>query len=68
MKQRVERIVRDDPYIASASAISSGWTTARNEFLSAKCRYTVASFATLYSNLRAINKHLNRKRRPALSL
>jgi hypothetical protein len=68
MKQSVQGSIGNDPNIAAASAIASGWTTTRDEFLTAKRSNAIAPIATLYTNFGAINKHLNRKRRRALSL
>ena len=59
MKQSVERSIRDYPNIATASAITARWTTTRNKFFSPKSRDAIAASAASYSNLRAINKHLN---------
>src|SRR5712671_846614 len=63
MQQSVQRRIRDYPNIATAPAITARWTTTRNEFLSPKSRDAIAAPAAFYSNLRAINKHLKRKRR-----
>jgi len=68
MKQRVERTIRYDPNIASSSAVASRRPATRHELLSPKRSYAIASPAALNPNLGAINKHINRKRRRALSL
>ena len=63
MQERVQRRIRDYPNIATASAIAARWTTTRYEFFPPKSRDAITASAALYSNLRAINKHLKRKRR-----
>jgi hypothetical protein len=68
MEQGVQRTVRYDPNIASASAVTSRGPAARDKLLATKSSYTISPMATLHSNPGAINKHINRKRRRALSL
>jgi hypothetical protein len=64
MKQRVEGAIGYDPNIAPSTAVAPRRPATRDKLLSPKGSYAIASAAALYSNLSAINKHLNRKRRP----
>lgn len=68
VKQRIEGGICDNPNIPATTAIAARRPTARHKLLPAKSRYAIASVAALNMNLDPIDKHLNRKRRPALSL
>src|ERR1041385_3287826 len=63
VQQRGQRLIGDYPNVTSSSAIAARRPTARYKFFAAKSSDTIATIATFYSNLRAINKHLKRKRR-----
>ena len=68
MEEGVKRAIGYDPNIASASAVTSRRPAPRDKLLPAKSSYAISPMAALYSNPGAINKHINRKRRRALSL
>jgi hypothetical protein len=67
MEEGVKRAVGDEPNIASPAAVTSRRPAPRDKLLPAKSSYAISPMAALYSNPGAINKHINRKRRRALS-
>jgi hypothetical protein len=68
MQQGIEGAIGNDPDIAASSTVTTRRTASRNKLFSPKSSYAVAAAAAFYPNLGAINKHINRKRRRALSL
>jgi hypothetical protein len=59
VQQRVERTIRYDENVAAASAITTGWTTARYKLFASKSRDAVTTITSLHVNLRTVDKHLN---------
>jgi hypothetical protein len=57
VQQRVQRSIRDEDHIATASPISARWTTAGHKLLAPESCNAVTSVTPLYVNLGAINKH-----------
>src|SRR5438132_5113148 len=64
MQQRVQRLVRLKPHIATAATFATGGTTAGNKLLAPKRRDSVATVASLHSNFGAINEHGKSKATP----
>ena len=57
VQKRVQRCVRDQPYIASAPAVAARRSAARDKLLAAKGRDAVTAMASLNPNFDPINKH-----------
>jgi hypothetical protein len=68
MQQRVQRRIRDEDHVATATTISARWTTAGHKLLAPESCNAVTSVTPLHMNLGAINKHPKLKTTPKRSL
>jgi hypothetical protein len=57
MQQRVHRLVRHHPDVATTATVTSGGSAAGHELLTAKSSHSVSAITAVYANLCSINKH-----------
>ena len=64
VQQRVQRLVRFQPHVATAATFATGGTTAGNKLLAPKRSDSVATMASLHLDFCAINEHWKSKATP----
>src|SRR6185369_8376940 len=57
MQQRVHSFIRDQPHIATATAVATGRPTSRDELFAAKGSHAVSAVTSDYANFCAIDEH-----------